>query len=85
VNKTTLVHIFFSIFILFPSLHVSADYGPIIRRNTVFLRYLVLIILSGMTVWYLGAYAPAYQTVIHTELQIPSVAKTQLFLLMMGP
>ena len=28
---------------------------------------------------------PAYQTVTHTEQQIPSVAKTQLFLTMMGP
>ena len=26
----------------------------------------------------------AYQTVIHTEYQVPSAAQTQLFLLMMG-
>jgi len=37
-----------------------------------------------MTVWYAEAYASVYQTVIHTEQQVPSVAKIQLFLLMMG-
>jgi len=35
-----------------------------------------------MTVWYTGSLHPVY--VVHTEQQVPSVAKTQLFLLMMG-
>jgi len=37
-------------------------------ETTVFMRHLVRTCYSvWMTVWYAGAYAPAYQTVIHTE------------------
>jgi hypothetical protein len=56
-----------------------ATMGPSSGETTVFLRHLVLVILCGI-VWYAG-----YQTVIHTEKQVPSVTKTQLFLLMMDP
>ena len=42
---------------------------------------LVCTLLSDMQV----GFQREYQTVIHTEQQVPSVAKTQLFLLMMGP
>jgi len=48
---------------------------------TVFVRHLVLVILCG---WLVCRVHPAYQTVIHTEWQVPSVAQIQLFLLMMG-
>ena len=50
---------------------------PSSGETTVFMRLLVLVILCGwlsgvqehmlLTVWYEGAYTPAYQTVIHTQ------------------
>ena len=60
VNKTNLVHNFFlSIFVLFQSLHVSADYGSIIRRNNCVFAALGTCNSVWMTVWYAGAYAPS--------------------------
>ena len=44
------------------SLHVSGSHVPIIGRIIVSMRYLVYV-----TLWYAGAYDPAYQTVIYTE------------------
>jgi len=32
---------------IYQSLHVSGDYGPIIRRKTLFMRHLILVILCG--------------------------------------
>jgi len=63
---------------------VSGDSGPIIRRNNCVFATHGTCYSVWMTVWYAGAYAPAYQTVIHTE-QVTCIAKTQLFLLMMRP
>jgi len=56
------------------------DYVPIIRRNNCVFATLGTCYSVWMTLWY----DPAYQTVIHTKYQVQSVAKTQLFLLMMG-
>jgi len=49
----------FFIYVYFHSLHVSGSLVPIIRRISVSMRHLVY-------VWYAGAYALAYQTVIYT-------------------
>jgi len=52
-------------FVYFYYLHVSGSRVPIIRRINVSMRHLVYVNVL-MTVWYAGAYAPAYQTVINT-------------------
>ena len=58
VNKTNLVC---NLFLVHLSIYMfRATMGPSPRETTAFLRHLVFIILCG-------AYAPAYQTVIHTE------------------
>jgi len=73
-----------TIFIFF-SVRVSGDYIPIIRRNNSIYVTLGTCYFVWMTVWYAGwNFHRAYQTVIHTELHIPSIAYIQLFLLMMG-
>jgi len=74
VNKANLVHNF-PLYVYFFSLHVSGDYVPIIRRNNCICATLD----TCHSVW-----MTAYQTVNHTEWQVPSVAQIQLFLLMMG-
>ena len=66
VNKANLVHNFSQYVYLF-SLHVPGDYVPIIRRNNCIYVTLGTCCSVWMTVWYAGAYAHAYQTVIHTE------------------
>ena len=67
VNKTNLVHSLFLVYFYYQSLHVSGDYLPIIKRNNCIYATLVTCYSVWMTVWYVGVYAPAYQTVIHTE------------------
>ena len=39
-------------------------------ETTVFMRHLILVMLYNVTVWYAGAYAPAYRTVtyIHNDV-----------------
>ena len=59
VNKANLVHNF-SYYIYFFSLHISDDYVPIIRRNNFIHATLCTCHSVWMTVWYVGAYAPAY-------------------------
>jgi len=54
------------------SLHVSVDYVSIIRRNNCIYVTLGICHSVRVTVWYAGCH-PAYQTVVHTEWQIPSV------------
>jgi len=56
------LHAQFFIKVYFYSLHVSGSHVSIIRRIIVSLRHLVY-----FTVWYAGAYAPAYQTAIYTK------------------
>jgi len=48
----------FFMYVYFYSLHVSGSRVPSIGRIIVSMR---------CAVWYAGAYAPAYQTVIYTE------------------
>jgi len=84
---------FISILYLF-----RATMFPSSGEITVSVQHLVFVTV-WMTVWYAGCIPdghphrvtntrsgvhPAYQTVIHTEWQIPGVALIQLFLLMMG-
>jgi len=62
--------------IIFLSVNIymfRAAMAPSTGDTTVFMRHLVLVILYG---WLSGmqGWNPAYQTVIHTEWQIPSVA-----------
>jgi len=85
VNKVNLVHNFSKCAYFF-SLHVSSDYVPIIRRNNCIYATPGTCHSVWMTVWYegLNEFHPAYQTVIHTEWKVPSVAYIQLFLLMIG-
>ena len=52
----------FFLYVYFYSLHVSGSHVPIVRRIIASMRHLVYV-----TVWYAGAYASAYQTVIYTE------------------
>ena len=66
VNKTNLVHNLFLVY--YQSLHVLGDYGPIIRRNSCVFVTLGTCYSVWMTIWYAGAYAPAYQMVIHVEI-----------------
>jgi len=56
------LHAQFFMYVYFYSLHVSDNNVPIIRRIIVSKRHLVY-----FTVWYAGAYASAYQTVMYTE------------------
>ena len=65
VTKASLVHNF-SLYVYFFSLHVSGDYVLIIRRNNCIYATLGTCYSVWLTVWNAGAYAPAYQTVIHT-------------------
>ena len=60
-------HAQFFMYVYFYSLHVSGSHVPIIRRIIVSMRNLVYVTLRMLlhTVWYAGAYAPAYQTVIY--------------------
>jgi hypothetical protein len=53
---------------------------PSSREITVSMWHVVFVTVCGR----LSGMHPAYQTVIHTEWQIPRVAQIQLFLLMMG-
>jgi len=46
---------------IYQSLHVSGDYVSIIRRNNCVYATLGTCYSVRMTVWYVGAYAPAYQ------------------------
>ena len=57
----------FFIYVYFYSLHVSGSHVPIIRRIIVSMRHLVYVTLC---VWYAGAYASAYQTVIYTIFHV---------------
>jgi hypothetical protein len=80
VNKTNLC-MFISILYMFRATMCPSS-GEITINTTPGICQSVL-----MTVWYAGLDGtshPAYQTVIHTELQIPGVVLMQLFLLMMG-
>ena len=61
VNKANLVHNF-SYYVYFFSVHVSGDYVPIISWNNCVFATLGTCYSVWMTVWYAGAYAPAYQT-----------------------
>ena len=75
----------FSQYVYFFSLHVSGDHVRIIRKNDCIYATLGTCYSVRMTVWCAWwMFHPAYQTVIHTEWQTPSVAELQLFLLMMG-
>jgi len=65
VNKTTIVHKLFSVYLSISTF--SGEYVPIIRRNSCVYATLGTCYSLWMTVWYAGAYAPAYQTVTHTE------------------
>ena len=47
---------------IYQSLNVLGDYGSIIRRNSCVFATLGTCYSVWMTVWYAGAYAPAYQT-----------------------
>jgi hypothetical protein len=60
VNNLFLVRYFFF-------LHVSGDYVPTIRRNNCIYVTLGTCYSVWMTAWYAGAYALAYQTVIHVS------------------
>jgi len=55
---------FFFMYVYFYSLHVSDSYVSIIRRINC-INTTSGICHSVSTVWYAGAYAPAYQTVIY--------------------
>jgi len=46
---------------IYQSLYVSGDYGPIIRRKNRVYATLCTCSSVLMTVWYIGAYDPAYQ------------------------
>jgi len=52
---------------MYQSLHISGDCVLIIRRNNCVYVTLVTCYSMWMTVWYVGAYAPTYQTDIDTE------------------
>jgi hypothetical protein len=76
--KPTWWVIFRSMFISFLYMFRVTIY-PSSGELTVSVRHLVFVTLYG---W--NSFHPSYQTVIHTEWQIPSVAQIQLVLLMMG-
>jgi len=61
------VHRFSLYIFIYQPLHVSAYYGPITRSYNCVYATLGPCYSVWMTVWYVGAYAPAYQTVIDTE------------------
>ena len=54
---------FFFIYVYFYSRHVSGTYMSIIRRINCVSTTSGICQSANMTVWYVGAYAPAYQTV----------------------
>jgi len=54
-------------YVYFYSLHVSGNYVSIIRRINCINAIPGICHSVWTTVWYAGAYAPAYQTVVHTE------------------
>jgi hypothetical protein len=58
---------FFFMYVYLYSLHVSDSYVSIIRRFNCINTSSGICHSVYMTVWYAGAYAPAYQTVIYTE------------------
>ena len=68
IRCTLLLNIFIS-----TSLHVTGDHVPIIRRNNCIYIYTTLGTCYSVwvTVWFAGAYAPAYQTATHTKWKIP--------------
>ena len=51
------------------SLHVSGNHVPIIRRINCINSIPGIRVCHSIwtTIWYAGAYVPAYQTVVHTE------------------
>jgi len=59
------VHNLFLVYLLIST--CFGQIGSIIRRNNCVYATLGTCYSVWMTVWYAGAYAPAYQTVIHTE------------------
>jgi len=76
VNKANLVHNFFSMFISF--LYMFWMTVPIIRRNNCICATPGICRCMWMTVWHAGwnefSFHSAYQTVIHIQRQISSVA-----------
>ena len=58
---------FFFMYVYFYSLHVSDSYVSIIGRINCINTTSGICHSVSMTVWYAGAYAPAYHTVLYTE------------------
>jgi len=52
-------------YVYFYSLHVSGNHVPIIRRINHIIAIPGICHSVWTTIWYAGAYAPAYQTVVH--------------------